>query len=265
MNTQQMTDIINGRASKLEGYRQVAFTMQGEILPVISANWKGIPTAKHTRQCAENGDLVLRVEWNRSPTIWKLYLVEGGELTYLPDGLNKYKSVLGKLPKDLDAWLASSERNIPSMLPAGIGWDGVYTVNSRKKVDSIRKLFQGLEGVVFNHPTEGEINWLDELCRQALVSSFRGLNTNSIDTTNPDTLMPLPYEDDPSTPDSFYQWVTWSEGKPPTIFTFSEIESTWQTARVGDSDTKIAIITWNAYKSSKDTYGVCWSIYDVAK
>lgn len=257
MNSNISVDIINGNAKRIKGYRQVAFNSEGEILPVIAARWSGKPTDRHTRQTAYNGDFVLRYEW--SPALWTLLQVREGELVTLADGLKTHRDILSRLPVELDDFLRSEERSCPSFLPAGLGWDGVNTQNSIKKMDKIRHLFKELSGVEFNFPAKGMLNWLDELCRQAAVTSHNLMEFKSSVWLNGGNL-PGPVL---STQDSFYQWVVWYENGMAEIIPFMPTEAVCTPTAIPAGVKQIAVITWLAQNNDRgESYGVAWQLYD---
>lgn len=141
----------------------MVFDTRGVVRPVNAAIWSGLLSSRTTKQIAKNGDLVLRHEWY--PSVWKLYEFSGG-VGLVEVAIGDYTEVLKKLPKELDAWMATPTKAEESFLPAGCGWDGVHTKSALEKLEQVRVLFSDFSGVT---NADGD-NWLDDVCRRALVS-----------------------------------------------------------------------------------------------
>lgn len=160
--------VKNGYAIKNDGYRQVVFDGKGVIRPVRTLHASGKLQDRHTQQIARNGDFILRHQWH--PSTWFMYQFQASR-GLVEVALKDHAAILATLPKELDQWLCVPAEYAISYLPPGCGWDGVDTESSKTKVDKIRRLFKGLEGVT---TTDG-VNWLDEVARHARVSPSKQL------------------------------------------------------------------------------------------
>lgn len=237
--------ICNGIGKVNKGYRQVAFDANGNVRPVQTAQWSGMPSDRHTKQIARNGDFVLRFEW--FPAVWKLLQYKGGfglEEVSLKDNA----ALLAKLPKELDAWLGvTPDKYTESFLPAGVGWDGVLTVSSKEKVSKIRELFSEVSGV---ETAEG--NWLDNLVRNALVSPFSAMDLKPTEPLPPTLKMETKWCE------HTIEWLLWREGKPVEFYTGRDWsdEEYDQGAPMPDDVIKAIRIEW-----CNDELGVSWRYY----
>lgn len=257
MNTINGVDIINGDARLAGGFRQVAFSASGVIRPVQSAKWGGKLTDRHTRQRAMNGDFVLQHSWN--PHLWTLFGVNDGRITPIPNGVKSHAALLAKLPKELDEFLRAPSENQPSFLPAGYGWDGVNTLNSLQKIDGIRHLFKGLSGTEYRFPdAPAAVNWLDEVCRQAKITSHRDIPMKPTKETW--GLIPFQCALDYT---GFQQAVLFKKNGMVEIYTPLEGEASFGVALDDDVLECITIEWYPNHSSENGRFGIKWDYYTV--
>lgn len=256
MNTINGIDIVNGEGRVSSGFRQVAFSASGIIRPVQSAKWGGKLTDRHTRQRAMNGDFVLHHSW--SPHLWTLFGVHEGRLTPIPNGVKSHAALLAKLPKELDEFLKCPTENQPSFLPAGFGWDGVNTINSLQKIDGIRHLFKGLSGVEYRFPgTDTPINWLDEVCRQAKITSHRDIPMKP----GKETWGLVPFDRDEESA-LFQQAVLFKKNGMVEIYTPMEGETLFGVGLADDVE-ECVVMQWHPHSSENGRFGIKWDYYTV--
>lgn len=138
--------VDNGSAKVFGGVRRVVVSPRGEIREVIKAKRCAPAELQTTYQRVCEGDVILQVSW--WPEVEEAFeFLEGRMVTLdlsLPEVEDRVTKLYDGLPDSVVAWLNPVERQ-PSFLPAGAGWDGVYTGHDRVKRQQAADFFRGVQ------------------------------------------------------------------------------------------------------------------------
>lgn len=263
--------VDNGSAKVSSGVRRIVVTPRGEIRDVIKAKRCAPAELQTTYQKVCEGDIVLQVSW--WPEKEEAFEFQDGKLVPLdltvPDIEDQVTKLYDQLPDVAVEWLNPVERQ-PSFLPAGAGWDGVFTIHDLTKRQQAAEFFEGIQPDV-----------LDKLVDAAQVSSRDGLRYDWRKAGPlPDVLnSPRNEHQIPGEPGILVHtmWVLWDrKGVPAAV----ELEPT--SGRLTHADRRIpaqyfnaalvgmpqdvwraAKVTFGCYsrRNGRESYGVKWELY----
>lgn len=83
----------NGKCNRKSGYRQVAFSPDGTIIPILFKA-KGL----HTTQLVKSGDYVVRMEWQKDQELLLFYKRVGEEFVEI-------KNLPFEIPQSILNWM----------------------------------------------------------------------------------------------------------------------------------------------------------------
>ena len=133
--------ISNGNMNTAQGWRQVAFSPEGEVRPVQSVRTRGYVQQCCTKQIAREGDFIWRHEYY--PHKFQIFILKNGTPS-LEATLSSFPIKIGA---ELKKWLEAVGMQ-ESYLPVGCGWDGDNTVASSKRESRIRNVFKGVDETI---------------------------------------------------------------------------------------------------------------------
>lgn len=153
-----------------QGVREVMLDREGKVLAVISATRISYtPERVTTYQRPEvdgfvvrciNDNGVAKISLNR-------YMPQLDTITPVMEDIDLTHRILSKLDPELVDWLKDVvENNLPNLLPAGFGWDGIMTATEYSKHERIRDLF-----IAQNDCDEKEAALLKSLVNEAVKTS----------------------------------------------------------------------------------------------
>ena len=140
-----MTILIgNGTSTPRSGWKRIVLSPEGEIRPVQKCIRNGLLNQRHSQQACFEGDIAYEIHWDKDAVQYTVGVVETEGLDY-EENLTTIGALIHDLPEDIREWLSPVYRYTPTYLPAGMGWDGVYTRADMNKYDRLKRFFYNLE------------------------------------------------------------------------------------------------------------------------
>lgn len=263
--------VDNGSAKIWSGVRRIVVTPRGEIREVIKAKRCAPAELQTTYQKVCEGDVILQVSW--WPEKEEAFeFIEGRMVPMdlsLPEIEDRVTKLYDGLPDAVVVWLNPVERQ-PSFLPAGAGWDGVYTVHDLVKRGQAAEFFEGVQA-----------DALSQLVDAAQVSAKDGLRYDWRKAAPLPHVMQSPRNEHvvPGEPGIVVRtmWVLWDRNGTPTA-----VELPPTSGRLTHADRRIEPVhfnephigmpfdVWRAVKvtfgcysrrNGRESYGVKWDLY----
>lgn len=153
-----------------EGVREVMLNHEGKVLAVISATRISYsPERVTTYQRPEADGYVVRCTNNNGVARLTLnrYVPHLDTITPVTEDIDLVHRIISKLDPDLVEWLKDIVHcNLPNLLPAGFGWDGLMTSTEYAKHERVRDLF-----VAPNDWSEKDATWFKHIANEAVRTS----------------------------------------------------------------------------------------------